>query len=407
LPRQVDVLVVGAGPAGLSAAWNLAAAGVRPLLVDARAEIGSPVRCAELTRAMVFSSAGIKARPEWVRWQLERGWLVLDRPAFESGLAALLAAAGARVRARTSAVGIGRFECGRRIVALAGPRGPSVVSARVVIAADGVGSRVARLAGLDVRLGPRQIARCLAYRVADVELARPRATAFAEPAALQPFYSWLIPCGAHEANVGVAALATDGRPLEPLLHEALRQHGASRGRVIETIGGCYPSAPPLERPHADGLLVAGTAARLVDAVWGEGIWPAVLSGRLAARATLAALAGEPARPLSDYRDALEPLHAHLRRALQFRHQREQSAARAAGAHEGSAQPAGIGAGEAGVECPLCGGCVAVCRSGSLAFRAQGSPSRENGRIARDARTCSGCGACQRACPIGCSDLSLA
>ncbi|MCZ7546011.1 MAG: NAD(P)/FAD-dependent oxidoreductase [Anaerolineae bacterium] len=159
-----DVMVVGAGPAGSTAARVAAARGMSVLLIDKRQEIGSLVRCAEAVGAESLRpyiepderwiNAHISAYAVWnsagdhVSVPPTEPTLIVERKVFDRELAHLAAKAGAEVRAKTSAVGL-LHENG----AVAGVKTRSqgkdyAVKAKLVIAADGTESQVARWAGL-------------------------------------------------------------------------------------------------------------------------------------------------------------------------------------------------------------------------------------------------------------------
>ena len=329
VPRQVDVLIAGAGPAGLAAAHALTLAGVHALLVDARARIGHPVRCAEATHRGFFDDLGVTPRREWVRWVLGKGQggLILDRPRLEHDLAEILARAGAVVRAGTAVIGVGPYAGGARSVTLLIGHDRHDVQARLVIAADGVASRVAALAGLNTRLKLSEIGSCLACRVVGTKLRNPAVASVEYLTEIAPGYFWVFPAGPDQANVGLGVLGHRGFAARPLLDRALERTPALRGgRVVEMIVGCVPSAEPLERPYCDGLLVAGAAARLVGAASGEGLRPAAISGRAAARVYLDRCStSTDAACLAPYRESLTTLYREMHQQLQERRGRERPA----------------------------------------------------------------------------------
>src|SRR6185503_5948087 len=129
---DVDVLVVGAGPAGAVAAWQAKLAGpeLDVVLLERDRAVGSPVRCAE-----GVGDAGLRefVNPDGADWVSRRitdvifeapddtqvilsnsgiGW-VLDRTRFDAHLAAEAAAAGAIVLVNTEATGMSRNGDGR------------------------------------------------------------------------------------------------------------------------------------------------------------------------------------------------------------------------------------------------------------------------------------------------------
>ncbi len=314
-PDRVDVLVVGAGPAGLSAARHLRAAGATVLLVDARAHIGYPPRCAELARGNFFEVFGFDHPPEWVRRRLRglRNMPVLNRTATESGAAAILGRMGVTVVENCALVGLGAYDGRERPATFRYQGEAPQTRAQLVIAADGAASRVARLAGIDTRINPLETVACLAYRVVDCDLADADDIRFEYPPILNPHYFWVVPSGPREANIGLGLPMHRGHAARPILERLMAQTDSfSGGRIAQTLVGWYPSTLPLEVPYTDGLLVAGTAARFIDAELGEGIWQGAFSGRQAAEAYLrTAGRGTTAADLAPYRQLLEPMYRQL------------------------------------------------------------------------------------------------
>jgi len=329
-PSQVDVLIAGAGPAGLSAALHLNTSRASVLMVDARRVIGTPLRCGELTRVKFWADLGLEPREGWIRWVLkdQGGAPVLNRPAMERDLARLAADRGAIVREATCVTAVGPFDGDGRRVTLWHEGNSIEVKARCVIAADGVASRVARACGINTDLRLDQLGSCLAYRFAQSWLKTPDFPLVQYLPHRYPYYFWIIPSGPGQASVGMVFPADAGSRLRHLLRMTIeRTPQLKGGRVVETVVGAYPIMPPLDQPYADGLLVVGTAARLIYRCTGEGIWPAVLSGRMAAE-TIAAAASMKAEDLAPYRSGLQPLYDEIeltwnkRRNLAEQHERQ-------------------------------------------------------------------------------------
>ncbi|MBN2126923.1 MAG: NAD(P)/FAD-dependent oxidoreductase [Candidatus Diapherotrites archaeon] len=66
-----DVLVVGAGPAGLSAAYSLAKAGKKVICIDKKEKIGEPVRCAEGIGSYLFNKLPFKIPKNLLEWRID------------------------------------------------------------------------------------------------------------------------------------------------------------------------------------------------------------------------------------------------------------------------------------------------------------------------------------------------
>src|SRR5438477_11455002 len=158
---DVDVLVVGAGPAGAVAAWEAkrAAPELDVLLLERDRAVGAPVRCAEgVGDAGLREFASPDAAP-WVARKITRvvfiapddtevevaerdvGW-ILDRTRFDAFLAAQAAEAGVTVRVGTEAAGMSGDAAGRWRVQVGGGGRAETWRARNVIGRDGVAGMV-------------------------------------------------------------------------------------------------------------------------------------------------------------------------------------------------------------------------------------------------------------------------
>ena len=322
---DLDVLVVGAGPAGAVAAWEAKAAGPQldVVLLERDRAIGVPVRCAE-----GVGDAGLRefANPDgapWVARKITRvifwapddtevqvaeqdvGW-ILDRTRFDAFLAAQAAAAGAEVLVGTEATGMHRGQDGRWHVQVRGPRGAELCRAKVVIGADGVEAMVGRWAGLDTRVPARDMESCAQYVLQGIAF-DPDAIYLQFGDRIAPGgYAWLFPKGVGVANVGLGlvALKSDGRNARQYLDAWLARRYPHGARTGSTVGGVIVHTT-IKRTYADGVLVAGDAAHMINPLSGGGIVNAMKAGRLAGRTAAAAIqAGDTSeRRLSTYHAA--------------------------------------------------------------------------------------------------------
>lgn len=319
MAERCDVLVVGLGPAGASAAHAAARGGARVLAIDRKPCPGEPVQCAEfLPRALAAEARApgvVRQRVSTLRSHVLDGMpidmdapgLLLDRAAFDRALAAQAGGAGARLisRARLSA-----FDARARVAAISTTRGTLEVRYRCLIAADGPSSRVA--AGLG--LASLQTVRARQYRV---PLMQPMTHTEVWLSPDCPGgYAWLFPCGAH-ANLGVGCLA--GHDLCALLddlHARLVASGRVGHDVLARSGGHIPVSG-LRDPLCHGeTLFAGDAGGFTHPVSGAGIAAAVRSGTAAGQAASAWLGGRQ-EALGAYgrsmRELFGPAYAHALR----------------------------------------------------------------------------------------------
>jgi digeranylgeranylglycerophospholipid reductase len=306
---DVDVLVVGAGPAGAVAAWcaKQAAPGLDVVLLERDRAVGSPVRCAE-----GVGDAGLRefTNPDGAEWAARKitrvifqapddtevlvaergiGW-VLDRTRFDAHLAAEAAAAGAHVLVGAEATGMSRNGDERWHVRVKERGQDAVYRARVVIGADGVETMVGRWAGLDTRVPARDMESCAQYVLQGIEC-DPDAIYLQFSEAIAPGgYAWIFPKAVGVANVGLGlvALKTDGRNARQYLDAWVGRRFPTAARTGYTVGGVIVHTT-IKQTYADGVLIAGDAAHMINPLSGGGITNAMKAGRLAGRTAAAAI----------------------------------------------------------------------------------------------------------------------
>ncbi|MCP4604539.1 MAG: NAD(P)/FAD-dependent oxidoreductase [Proteobacteria bacterium] len=325
IPDHVDVLIVGAGPAGLTAALSLARQQVNVAVVDARQKIGFPLRCGEITTEEYFSIIGIKPRPHWIRQKVEDtpGIIILNRELAEYEMAQTALKWGAYVAPGTTATKVGEFDGLGRRVTLVSEYGVRELHAGCIMASDGVSSCIARLAGINTHLSPHKIVSGLAYLLVDADLRYPQKVyiePLEPPFPAYPYYFWVIPNGDRKANVGLYVPSIDGYKARELLNEKIAKTDAfGGGRIVQTVVGLIPDARPLKKPFSDGILVLGGAARLIDPLSAGGISMAMMSGKAAA-STYIQTDGIPAvdTVLSPYRKKIDPIYTKIHAAWKKR-----------------------------------------------------------------------------------------
>lgn len=307
--RDIDVLVVGGGPAGAVAAARAkqAAPELDVLLLERDRAVGSPVRCAE-----GVGDAGLRefANPDGADWAARKitkvifqapddtevvvaergvGW-ILDRTRFDAHLAAEAAAAGAEVRVGAEATGMSRNGDERWHVRVKERGREEVYRARVVIGADGVETMVGRWAGLDTRVPARDMESCAQYVLQGIEC-DPDAIYLQFSEAIAPGgYAWIFPKGVGVANVGLGlvALKTDGRNARQYLDAWVERRFPTAARTGYTVGGVIVHTT-IKKTYADGVMIAGDAAHMINPLSGGGITNAMKAGRLSGCIAAAAI----------------------------------------------------------------------------------------------------------------------
>ncbi|MFF2046007.1 geranylgeranyl reductase family protein [Kitasatospora sp. NPDC058170] len=333
LEDGADVIVVGAGPAGSTAAYHLARTGLDVLLLEKSAFPREKVCGDGLTPRVVkqLTDMGVDVSEEagWLhnrglrlvsgRHRLELDWpelsaypgfgLVRRRADFDELLARRAAAAGARLIERANVAGPLVDERSGRIIGVTARLGdrkqPVEYRAPLVVAADGNSTRLSlamkRYRRTDRAMGvayrtyfttPRHDDR---YLEAWLDLRDPKNP----QRRVMPGYAWVFGMGDGTANIGLGVLDTAAVAGEVDWRELLRswcdglppEYGYTPEAVTEPVRG---SALPMglnRRPHyADGLLLVGDAGGTVSPATGEGIAYAMESGRYAAETIVQAMA---------------------------------------------------------------------------------------------------------------------
>jgi geranylgeranyl reductase family protein len=314
--ERFDVLVVGAGPSGSTAAYRLAREGASVLLTD-RARFPRDKPCGggltmRAVRLLPFSvDPVVEDRTRHVEFGLNFGSrferhteeplvLMTQRSRLDSFLAEQAATAGADFRDEAKVTELELTDRGVE-ARLNGTK----VAANAALGADGVNGLTARTAGLG---GERDYGVALEANVpyGVVSRERYRGRLCLELANVPGGYGWVFPTGDH-VNVGVGGWEREGPRMREHLARFCREYGIPESRLENTRGYRLPLLHPRARLVKGRLALLGDAAGLVDPLSGDGIYEAFLSAKLAAGTTLELLAGR----VPD----LERYDRELRRAL--------------------------------------------------------------------------------------------
>lgn len=324
---RCDILVCGAGPAGSCAARAAAQAGAKVLVLERRATIGVPVRCAEYIPAQLAGQIPVPAGTYAVQKTASmRAYLhgaciqdlaapgcIVRRDALDQALAEAARAEGARILTEHALLGLEDEHTAR--VALPDGR-TAQVQADIVIGADGPLSRVAAFA--DRR--QRELLPALQLRLPLREPLDHTRVYFDED--LCAGYAWLFPRG-NMANVGLGCVnrkdqASLYRKLEQVVDQLCREgliERPAQGTKALFTGGWIPVE---ERPCVQGSIVlAGDAAGHTHPITGAGIAQAVLAGEMAGRWAASACGQGSLEILQGYAEEWQDFYgdvlAHARR----------------------------------------------------------------------------------------------
>lgn len=303
MQSKYDAVVVGAGPAGSAAAKEIAASGKSVLLLEKHAKPGTPLCCAEAISKPSLEMY-LKPEPEWIKTNIEKIKLVspsgisaeinhpeagyvLDRKIFDNALAMRAVESGAELVCE--AIGLSLKKEGNRfrsieILIKGGSR--QGISADIFIAADGVESKIARLAGIDNLVDDTDVESLLQYRIDRIELDPERLEFYVGNEIAPNGYVWVFPKSAESANIGLGISASQekGERTAVYLDDFMEKRFGSDVRIVEKHCGLVPRYQGNDKFRVGNLLIAGDAARAVDSLSGAGILNAVMSGMFAGRA---------------------------------------------------------------------------------------------------------------------------
>lgn len=281
-----DLVVVGAGPAGSTAARYAAQRGLKVLVLDKRKEIGVPVQCGEYVAAneevrTIFPTVSglddlmeVPYRVKQIDTPIIRIWtpkgrhydipfkgFTVQRDKMDQGIATQAVQEGAELMTETTALRVR----GREVETNHG-----TFHGRVIIGSDGPRSTVAKSVGLPWPTSAPAMS-ATAYG------AFGNATDMFFGNLAPGGYAWIIPKG-DCANVGLGTWQYFRGNLRALFGKFVTDHRLEPGKAT---GGYVPVLGPIQSTVKDNVLLVGDAAGHVMATNGGGINVSMICGRIA------------------------------------------------------------------------------------------------------------------------------
>jgi digeranylgeranylglycerophospholipid reductase len=298
IDNHYDIVVIGAGPAGSTAARFAAEKGAKVLILERDREPGIPVRCAE-----GVSHHGLKKFIEpdekWIAARIDVAELVapngtstkmyqngtgyvLERRIFDTVLCNLACEKGATLLTKANATGLILENQQIKGVQYTQFGEDKEVFCHLVIGADGVESRVGRWAGINTTLALDDLDTCVQYTVTNIKI-EPNTCRFFFGTNVSPGgYVWVFPKSATSANIGIGIAGNYAEQKGPkeYLDEFMAEH-YPEGKINYTVCGGVPTAATLKDIAIDNLMLVGDAARQVNPITGGGIIQGMIAAKIA------------------------------------------------------------------------------------------------------------------------------
>lgn len=329
-----DAVVVGGGPAGATAATDLARQGYSVLLLDRMGrikpcggaipprlieefQIPDALLCAKIDSARIIAPSARSVDMPINSGKDGTGFVgMVNREEFDEWLRNRAATLGA-VRRTGLFAAIDRDPEGRTLLRFH-PDGDKArtetVRARIVVGADGARSAVARQAVPGGETVPcvfayHEIVEAPADGSAaarDGSYASSRCDVYYQGHLSPDFYAWVFPHG-DKASIGVGS-ANKGFSLRGAVASLRGQTGLDGLKTIRREGAPIPLKPLKRWDNGRDVILAGDAAGVVAPSSGEGIFYAMISARFVAEAAHAYLATGDARALARARRRFVRVH---------------------------------------------------------------------------------------------------
>ena len=315
MEEKCDIVVVGGGPAGLSAAFAAASEGAKVILFEKDEAIAHSVRTSGVTWISEMERLGIPreyynpiqnyrfvspSNDVLIRGSVSKSCVLEVRATFQY-LAFLAAKAGAQIRLKSNAINV--IKEGDNVIGVKArtPRGDLMVRSTLVIDASGFNTSVGRKAGVASewkRYGVGAEYECYCDDIDSGTWVLMVGQKYSDAG-----YAWVFPLSRNRVRIGVGV----GRPessSEPLekLHKIIEERfkpldSIRDGKIqpIELHYGFIPNEGVRQSSIADGLIMVGDSAGQSNPLVLEGIRYAIEFGRLAGRVGVKSLSYDACR----------------------------------------------------------------------------------------------------------------
>jgi digeranylgeranylglycerophospholipid reductase len=306
-----DAIVIGAGPAGLLAANEIAKRGYVVKVLEEHERVGEPDHCAGLLSTSGLKRLGIKLPSEIIQnivagariyspaghsITIQRGRreaTVIDRKLFDSWLATKAIDSGVDVTTKAKVrefVREGKKITGVRVSS----ENITELSARTFVIAEGSRCRLSGSVGIPVVPKSSKLP-AFQYEVAGVEIDDSNVEMFYGKQVAPGFFAWIIPLGDNRARIGLAARDRSKIRLDALIRKHSIISERMKGAKIErSLGGIVLVGMPISKMATENVVAIGDTAGIVKATTGGGVILGGMTARVAGKTVADALSTDTA-----------------------------------------------------------------------------------------------------------------
>jgi len=303
--EHCDVLIIGCGPSGSTAAKKVADNGYDVLIIEKKQNIGEPVQCAEYIPKLITQHINLESNSITNKIQTMRTYLpdnemieikapgfIVNRAMFDKNLASDAVESGAKLL-----IGVKAVELNDENIIVKKGLTDIKVNAKIIIGADGPKSIV----GKWIKQQNSNFIVAKQYEMILNERMEHTEVYFDEN--YYGSYAWLFPKGRY-ANIGIGINSNNAKDLSKLLDIFVKRltdrNKILPNSIVRETSGLIPINGPMKKTVSDNIILVGDAAGFTHPITGAGILNAVISGGIAGKITNKALEFEDVEILKTY-----------------------------------------------------------------------------------------------------------